>query len=67
VEIMNCPHCGKPFGYSEIGGSMWGAREPEEITCPHCNETAAMRRSGGYFESRVLNDEQLNKWKANKV
>lgn len=66
MEIMECRHCGKPFGFSEIGGQMPGSKESEEITCPHCYETAATRRSNGSFRSSTLNDAQLANWLADK-
>lgn len=66
MEIMQCPHCKKPFGYSEIGGQMPGTKESEEITCPNCHKVAAKRHSNGVFRSSKLSDAQIAKWQAEK-
>jgi DNA-directed RNA polymerase subunit RPC12/RpoP len=64
-RIDVCDSCEKPFFVSEIGGRMPGARESEEISCPHCGHTFT-ERSNGAFVTSQLSREAEDRWRASK-
>jgi len=57
IERCGSSTCRRPFSVSEIGGTMPGTKEPEDITCPHCGHTIT-RRSNGVFNTHALTAEQ---------
>lgn len=60
-RIDKCRKCERPFYVSEIGGSMPGTKESEDITCPHCGNTTT-ERSNGTFKTSVLSAEAEEKF-----
>ncbi len=57
-NIEVCERCGRPFTVSEIGGSMSGSKEREEIACPHGCRWSRTQMINGYFQTAALTEAQ---------
>jgi DNA-directed RNA polymerase subunit RPC12/RpoP len=38
MNVINCKHCKKDFGYEIIEANGIGNKEKEEINCPYCGD-----------------------------
>jgi DNA-directed RNA polymerase subunit RPC12/RpoP len=61
MRVDKCGNCGRPFEVLETGGGMPGSKEPEEISCPHCDYTTT-ERSNGVFRTFPLSAEAEKEW-----
>ena len=66
MRIEVCQRCGRPFSVSEIGGSMPGSKEREEIACPHGCTWSFTEMSNGSFQTSPLTPEQEEEYNRSK-
>ena len=54
---MKCLNCEKEFSYKLVGAAYPGAKEKEDIICPHCNCVCGSIMTSQTIESIKSDDE----------
>lgn len=62
-NIMECPHCNRPFSYTE-SGTGYGLKERERLICPYddCGKIAGELLTGGWWNTQKLSVDETIKF-----